>query len=29
LDTYGSVWPDTGIVSQGGYSSHVRTHEHW
>jgi alcohol dehydrogenase (NADP+) len=29
LDTYGAVWPDTGIVSQGGYSSHVRTHEHW
>ncbi len=29
LDTYGSVWPDTGIVSQGGYSTHVRTHEHW
>ncbi len=29
LDTYGAVWPETGIVSQGGYSSHVRTHEHW
>jgi alcohol dehydrogenase (NADP+) len=29
IDTYGSPWPDTGIVSQGGYSSHVRTHEHW
>jgi alcohol dehydrogenase (NADP+) len=29
LDTYGAVWPDTGIVSQGGYSSHVRTHQHW
>ncbi|OAA64394.1 Alcohol dehydrogenase superfamily, zinc-type [Niveomyces insectorum RCEF 264] len=29
LDTYGAVWPDTGIVSQGGYASHVRTHEHW
>ncbi|KAN0114805.1 putative NADP-dependent alcohol dehydrogenase 6 [Hyaloscypha variabilis] len=29
LDTYGAVWPDTGIVSQGGYSTHVRTHEHW
>ncbi|KAL8329735.1 hypothetical protein RB597_005150 [Gaeumannomyces tritici] len=29
LDTYGATWPDTGIVSQGGYSSHVRTHEHW
>lgn len=29
LDTYGAKWPDTGIVSQGGYSSHVRTHEHW
>lgn len=29
LDTYGSVWPDSGVISQGGYSSHVRTHEHW
>jgi len=29
LDTYGSKWPDSGVVSQGGYSSHVRTHEHW
>lgn len=29
VDTYGAVWPDTGIVSQGGYASHVRTHEHW
>ncbi|ESZ98036.1 NADP-dependent alcohol dehydrogenase 6 [Sclerotinia borealis F-4128] len=29
LDTYGAVWPETGIVSQGGYASHVRTHEHW
>jgi D-arabinose 1-dehydrogenase-like Zn-dependent alcohol dehydrogenase len=28
LDTYGAVWPDTGIVSQGGYSEYVRTHEH-
>jgi alcohol dehydrogenase (NADP+) len=29
IDTWGSKWPDTGIVSQGGYSSHVRVHEHW
>lgn len=29
VDTYGSVWPDTGLVSQGGFSSHMRTHEHW
>lgn len=29
IDTYGAEWPETGIVSQGGYSSHVRTHEHW
>ncbi|CAI6099411.1 unnamed protein product [Clonostachys chloroleuca] len=29
MDTYGAVWPDTGIVTQGGFSSHVRTHEHW
>jgi alcohol dehydrogenase (NADP+) len=27
VDTYGAVWPDTGIVTQGGYSSHVRAHE--
>jgi len=29
LDTYGAKWPGTGIISQGGYASHVRTHEHW
>ncbi|EOO02138.1 putative nadp-dependent alcohol dehydrogenase 6 protein [Phaeoacremonium minimum UCRPA7] len=29
LDTYGSKWPDSGVISQGGYSSHSRTHEHW
>ena len=29
IATYGSKWPDSGVVSQGGYSSHVRTHEHW
>ncbi len=32
IDTYGSKWPEEyggGVVSQGGYSSHVRTHEHW
>ncbi|KAG7141561.1 NADP-dependent alcohol dehydrogenase 6 like protein [Verticillium longisporum] len=29
LDTYGATWPDSGVVSQGGYSSHVRTHQHW
>ena len=29
LDTYGARWPDTGIISQGGYSSHVRTNERW
>lgn len=29
-DTYGSEWPEyPGIISQGGYSSHVRTHEWW
>jgi alcohol dehydrogenase (NADP+) len=27
--TYGFKWPDTGIVSQGGYSSHVRAHEYF
>lgn len=29
MDTFGAVWPDTGIVTQGGFSSHVRTHEYW
>jgi alcohol dehydrogenase (NADP+) len=29
IDTYGSRWPDTGVISQGGYASHIRTHEHW
>ncbi|QKX56705.1 uncharacterized protein TRUGW13939_03811 [Talaromyces rugulosus] len=29
IDTYGSKWPNTGVISQGGYSSHVRAHEHW
>lgn len=29
LDTYGATWPDSGVISQGGYSSHVRTHQHW
>ncbi|TVY81652.1 NADP-dependent alcohol dehydrogenase [Lachnellula suecica] len=29
IDTYGAIWPDTGVVSQGGYSSHIRAHEHW
>jgi alcohol dehydrogenase (NADP+) len=27
IDTYGAIWPDTGIVSQGGYASHIRAHE--
>lgn len=26
IDTYGAVWPDTGIVSQGGHASHIRAH---
>lgn len=29
VDTYGQKWPGTDLVLQGGYSSHVRTHEHW
>lgn len=29
LDTYGVTWPGSDIVLQGGYSSHVRAHEHW
>ncbi|KAF4627589.1 hypothetical protein G7Y89_g10566 [Cudoniella acicularis] len=29
IDTYGGYWPNTDIVLQGGYSSHIRAHEHW
>ncbi|KAL1884977.1 hypothetical protein Plec18167_001634 [Paecilomyces lecythidis] len=29
IDTYGSKWPDSGVISQGGYSSHIRVHEWW
>ncbi|KUI68019.1 NADP-dependent alcohol dehydrogenase 6 [Cytospora mali] len=29
LDTYGAEWPGTGYVTKGGYSSHVRIHEHY
>ncbi|KAF4336067.1 C6 finger domain protein [Fusarium beomiforme] len=28
MDTYGSVYPD-GTVAHGGYSSHIRAHEHF
>ncbi|PKS09828.1 hypothetical protein jhhlp_004451 [Lomentospora prolificans] len=28
LDTYGAIYPD-GTLSQGGYSSHIRAHEHF
>ncbi|KAF4995844.1 hypothetical protein FDECE_12677 [Fusarium decemcellulare] len=28
MDTYGSVYPD-GTLAQGGYSSHIRAHEHF
>ena len=28
LDTYGAVYPD-GTLAQGGYSSHIRSHEHF
>ncbi|KAF3760462.1 hypothetical protein M406DRAFT_47533 [Cryphonectria parasitica EP155] len=29
LDTYGAKWPDNGYVTKGGYSSHIRIHEHY
>ncbi|KAG9792318.1 NADPH-dependent medium chain alcohol dehydrogenase, partial [Aureobasidium melanogenum] len=31
IDTYGAKWPEEygGVISQGGYASHIRTHEHW
>ena len=28
LDTYGNIYAD-GTLSQGGYSSHIRAHEHF
>lgn len=28
VDTYGGFYPD-GTLSQGGYSSHIRAHEHF
>ena len=28
IDTYGAEYPD-GTVSQGGYASHMRTHEYF
>ena len=28
-DTYGAPWPDSGVLSQGGYSSHIRAHEYF
>lgn len=28
VDTYGSNWPD-GTKTQGGYSSHIRSHEYF
>ncbi|CAG9947188.1 unnamed protein product [Clonostachys rosea f. rosea IK726] len=29
INTYGSEWPGTGIISQGGLASHIRAHEYW
>ncbi|KUJ10840.1 putative NADP-dependent alcohol dehydrogenase 6 [Mollisia scopiformis] len=29
VDTYGGIWPGTDTVLPGGYSSHIRAHEHW
>ena len=29
IDTYGAEYLDTGFITQGGYSSHARTHEYW
>ena len=29
INTYGSKWPDTGVISQGGFASHIRSHEFW
>ena len=29
INTYGSQWPGTDIISQGGLASHIRTHEFW
>lgn len=29
MDTYGAKFPDCGLISQGGFSSHARAHEYW
>ena len=28
-DTYGAPYPESGVLSQGGYSSHIRAHEYF
>ena len=28
-DTYGAPYPESGVVSQGGYASHIRAHEYF
>jgi alcohol dehydrogenase (NADP+) len=29
LNTYGSKWPDSGVMSQGGFGAYIRLPEHW
>ncbi|CAK7233184.1 hypothetical protein SCUCBS95973_008508 [Sporothrix curviconia] len=29
INTYGSPWPGTDIVSQGGHAAYIRTNEYW
>ncbi|KAI1322608.1 GroES-like protein [Xylariaceae sp. FL0255] len=29
INTYGSKWPENGLISQGGFASHIRAHEFW
>ena len=28
-DTYGAPYPESGVISQGGYASHIRAHEYF
>ncbi|MCJ1360122.1 MAG: hypothetical protein MMC33_010125 [Icmadophila ericetorum] len=29
VDTYNAPYPDSGVISQGGYASHIRAHEYF
>ena len=29
IDTYGAPYPESGVIAQGGYASHIRAHEYF